>query len=194
MKNQEVNLSEYISKLRGNPNTKEIILPLIQHIAYLEAELRTAKTEITDLKYRMEYSLEKEESTTDKSPEKLTVARSNLYRAVGELAFVIAKSDNILRDSERQAFYQVIRKNFGVNSWVAEDRFKLIEKTPTTDVESSYNQVIFNIKRNREGLTPNLVKRFVNVIEKIAEVAGVHEKQAAYISRFKEDLLSILEN
>lgn len=193
MENKEINLSKYISQLRENPDTKGIILPLVEHIAYLEAELRTAKTEITDLKYRMEYSLEKEDALKSDKPEKLTVARSNLYRAVGELAFVIAKSDNILRDSERQAFYQVIRKNFGVNSWVAEDRFNLIEKTPTTDVESSYNQVIFNIKRNREGLTPNLVKRFIMVIGEVAEVAGVHEKQAEYINRFKEDLLKILE-
>lgn len=184
------NLSDYIYELKKDAETAEKIAPLLQHIAFLEAELRFAKGKITTLKIKAE-DPEKVSFNKPKRERDLTLAERELYRAVGELAFVIAKADKILRESEKEAFRKVIREDLGVSGWIAEDRFNMIEHTPTSDLDSSYNHVIFLIKKNSAGLTEDLKNRFIHVITKVAEVAGVHHSQKALINRFKEDITKI---
>ena len=185
------NLSEYISQLKKNDQIWEKIKPLVDHIAVLEAELRLAKLHIDEDDPKPVKAPIADFKPADQKDQELTLEERNLYRAVGELAFVIAKADNILRDSERKAFQKVIHEDFGENSWLVEDRFKLIEKTPTSNVESTYNHVIYMIKQNQQGLSQDLVNKFIHVISKVAEVADVHQNQRIYIERFQEDLKKI---
>ena len=180
-------ISEYITKLKEKEEIKDLIEPLIQHITKLEAELRNIRLRVD------EHNLNQLKSSIKSSSSKkeLSLGERNLYRAVGELAFVIAKADNIMREEERRAFHKVIVEDFGENSWIALDRFQFIENIPTSDVESTYNHVIFLIKQNKQALTEDLVIKFIHVIEKVAEVAGIHENQYKYIDRFKADLQKI---
>lgn len=187
------NLPEYINQLKTDAIVWEKVQPLVNHIAMLEAELRLAKLNIDEDDPKPVKAPIADFIPAHKKNHELTLEERNLYRAVGELAFVIAKADNILRDSERKAFQQVIHEDFGENSWLVEDRFKLIEKTPTTDVESTYHHVIYMIKQNQQGLSQDLVDKFIHVISQVAEVADVHQNQKVYINRFQEDLQKIFQ-
>lgn len=180
-------LSNYITKLKEREDIRDLIEPLINHIAYLEAELRVVKLRLDEHSRQVSVSIPKKNQVSQ-GEKNVSLEERNLYRAVGELAFVIAKADNVLRESERQAFHKVIVEDFGENSWIAEDRFSLIESTPTSDVESTYNHVIFLIRQNKNALSDELVGKFIHVIEKVAEVANVHRNQYKYITRFKTDL------
>jgi|GEM_PF-2326838 len=185
-------ISEYIADLRNQKEIWAKVEPLVKHITYLEAELRLAKLRLDGKPQSDEPSKKSfSEVKTTKRNKDLSLEERNLYRAVGELSFVIAKADNLLRESERQAFHRVILEEFGENSWIAEDRFHLIDKTPTSDAESTYNHVIFMIKQNKHALTEDLVETFTRVIIRVAEVANIHENQMCYINRFEEDLAKI---
>lgn len=182
-------LRNYISQLRKNQEIWPKVHPLVEHIAYLEAELRLARLRLDDA-LKSEESLNHTFSSVRQTShnQELTLEERNLYRAVGELAFVIAKADSILRDGEIKAFKEAITKVFGKDYWIVEDRFKYILQTPASDVESTYNHVIFMIRQNKSALTDALVEKFTNVIHKVAEVANIHEKQKEYLDRFKKDL------
>ncbi len=185
-------LSEYIADLRNQQEIWPKVEPLVKHITYLEAELRLAKLRLDG--HPISDEADKKHFSSVKSTKKnkdISLEERNLYRAVGELSFVIAKADNVLRESERQAFHQVILEEFGENSWIAEDRFHLIEKTPTSDAESTYNHVLFMIRQNKSRLTQELVEVFIRVITRVAEVANIHENQMNYINRFEDDLRKI---
>lgn len=188
-------LTQYIAELRSQKDLWPKVEPLVKHITYLEAELRLAKLRLDGQPQILDdIDLDKKPFSTIKTTAKnkdLSLTERNLYRAVGELSFVIAKADNILREDERKAFHQVIKEEFGENSWIAEDRFTLIEKTPTSDVESTYNHVLFMIRQNKHGLTEELVETFIRVITRVAEVANIHENQMCYITRFEEDLARV---
>lgn len=179
-------LSTYIQNLKKDAALWEKAKPLADHIAKIEAELRLAKLQIDEQEPNKAPIADFQPAR--KTDVELTLEERNLYRAVGELAFVIAKADNILRDSERKAFQEVIQEDFGKNSWLVEDRFRLIEKTPTSDVESTYHHVIFMVRQNQTGLSQDMVDKFIHVINRVAEVAGVHQKQKEYLDRFQKDL------
>lgn len=190
-------LRSYIAQLRSDKELWPKVNRLVEHIAYLEAELRLARLRLDDA--RKEKEVEGEESHNPKFSsvkqtthnEELSLEERNLYRAVGELAFVIAKADNILRDSEVKAFKDAITEVFGKDYWIIEDRFRYIISTPASDVESTYNHVLFMIRQNKAALNEILVEKFSNVLYKVAEVANIHDKQKEYLDRFKADLLHI---
>ncbi|NJK28471.1 MAG: hypothetical protein HC925_08475 [Coleofasciculaceae cyanobacterium SM2_3_26] len=108
---------------------------MTDHIAFLEAELRLAKTEILMLRQRQGLPLQSNGMEEVALPlakaeklSELTLAERELYRVVGELAFVVAKADNVLRASEREAFYKVIVEDFGKDSWLVGERFKIFRE------------------------------------------------------------------
>ncbi len=196
------NLSRYIEILKQDAELWDKVKPLVEHIAFLEAELRLAKLGLDDAEKLHEMMDQNNEDPkvipyspvkTTKRNQDISLEERNLYRAVGELAFVIAKADNILRDSERKAFHDAIEESFGKNSWIAEDRFQWIERTPTTDVESTYHHVLYLIRQNKIALNDALVEKFIDVICKVAEVANIHERQKEYIDRFNQDLRKIYQ-
>ncbi|NJO00509.1 MAG: hypothetical protein HC880_01430 [Bacteroidia bacterium] len=188
-------LSQHIALLREQADIWPKVAPLVEHITYLEAELRLARLRLDDQANKMKSSGETmgfssiQENALNKD---LNLEERNLYRAVGELAFVIAKADNILRDSERKAFHDAIVRFFGENYWI--DRFQLIDSTPATDLESTYRHVIFMIRQNKQALNDDLVDKFIKIICEVAEVTSIHEQQQVYIDRFREDLNRINAN
>ncbi|NJL13171.1 MAG: hypothetical protein HC913_09350 [Microscillaceae bacterium] len=190
------NLSEYISELRNQPEIWAKVAPLVEHITYLEAELRLAKLNLDEKKNAPKAQEEmnrRKFSTVRATPRNkdLSLEERNLYRAVGELAFVIARADNILEQEERKAFHEVVLEELGEHSWIAEDRFQLIAETPASDVESTYHHVMYLIWQNQRGLTKELVHKFISVICRVAEVANIHKNQQGYIDRFRHDLHQI---
>ncbi|GAB4396977.1 MAG: hypothetical protein OHK0053_12340 [Microscillaceae bacterium] len=190
------NLSEYIGELRSQPKIWAKVAPLVEHITYLEAELRLAKLNLDEKNPTpkgQEETSRRKFSTVRTTPRNkdLSLEERNLYRAVGELAFVIARSDNILHHEERKAFHEVVLEELGEHSWIAEDRFQLIADTPASDVESAYHHVLYLIRQNQRGLTKDLVHKFIRVICRVAEVANIHKNQQGYIDRFRHDLHQI---
>jgi uncharacterized tellurite resistance protein B-like protein len=116
---------------------------------------------------------------------------SNLYSTVGQLAYVMAMADHVMLDEERDAFRTVIKENLGNFDWLAEDRFKVIDELMVMDVENTYDHAIFLIKKNVEALDEKLIQKFINVITKVAEVAGIVPAEQEIINQFTQDIQDI---
>lgn len=119
---------------------------------------------------------------------KISLEDSNLYRAIAELAYAIAKADGTLEEKEQAAFKKIIEKELSKDDWVADIRFDAIFTTLVPSVEESYKHAITLMRRNKDSLTPELIVKFNNILTKVAEVSGVNAEEEKIIAQFNKDL------
>jgi uncharacterized tellurite resistance protein B-like protein len=124
---------------------------------------------------------------------KMDSEESNLYSTIGQLAYVMAMADHNMLEEERDTFRKVIKENLGNFDWLAEDRFKVIDDLMVKDVESTYDHTMYLIKKNVEALDEEIIQKFLNVITKVAEVAGIVPEEQALINRFEKEIYEIFQ-
>ncbi|OJJ13988.1 hypothetical protein BKI52_44790 [marine bacterium AO1-C] len=124
--------------------------------------------------------------------QELTLEERDLYRAIGDLAYVIATVDGVLSNSEKIVFQEAIKEDLGEHSWLALGRFEQLENEYIDrDLEVTYNRVIFIIRKNQQALTQNHIDKFISVLEKVAGVSGVSEEELSVITQFQVDVKRI---
>ncbi|HAS40356.1 MAG TPA: hypothetical protein DCS93_07745 [Microscillaceae bacterium] len=121
--------------------------------------------------------------------QELTLEERDLYRAIGDLAYVIATVDGVLSNSEKIVFQEAIKEDLGENSWLALDRFEQLENEYIDrDLEVTYNRVMFIIRKNQQALTQEHIDTFISILEKVAGVYGISEEEMSVITQFKVDV------
>jgi uncharacterized tellurite resistance protein B-like protein len=121
-------------------------------------------------------------------------ARENLYYALGELAYAIARADGSVQKEEREKFHNIIVKELNNNEYdidVSDIVFQLMDHEKR-DSKSTYEWAMNMIKINSHYLSPELKQKFINVMENIAKAyppVTVEEKNL--IEMFKMDILPI---
>ena len=126
--------------------------------------------------------------------QELTLEERDLYRAIGDLAYVIATVDGVLSNNEKIVFQEAIKEDLGENSWLALDRFEQLENEYIDrDLEVTYNRVMFIIRKNQQALTQVHINKFISVLEKVAGVYGISEEEMSVITQFKVDVKRIYQ-
>ncbi|TAE73731.1 MAG: hypothetical protein EAZ85_06280 [Bacteroidetes bacterium] len=121
----------------------------------------------------------------------LTPEEANLYSTIGQLAYVVAKADNVLTKEEKDMFRKVVKEKLGEFDWLAEERFKVIDDMMILDVAHTYEHAIYLIKKNIKALTAEVIQKFQFVMEEVAKVSGISKEEAKWIDRFKNDVFEI---
>ena len=117
------------------------------------------------------------------------MAKSDIYRAVAELSYAIAKADGGMQSVEKEEFYRIMQEDLYPNGGLAESRFEILEEMGNLTVEQAYRTVIMTIKRNKKEFTPEMKAVFLNVMEKIANAYnGIEQSELILIERFVADL------
>lgn len=115
-----------------------------------------------------------------------------LVQALAELAYSIALADGELEDKEKEAFNQIIESEFGKSAWSAKNRFAILEERISPNIEQSYKFAMFAIKTNKKDFNSDLRKKYISVIERIADsVDGLRKEEKDLIARFKNDINQI---
>jgi hypothetical protein len=124
----------------------------------------------------------------------LSIELRNLYRAIGELSYVLARNDGSITTLEKTVFEEAIKEELGKESWVAKDRFdSLINQGLKADVLKTYNHVLYIIRQNKYVLNDDLIERFIAVLEKVAGVSGITDEEIQMIEKFREDIFKIYQ-
>jgi uncharacterized tellurite resistance protein B-like protein len=119
----------------------------------------------------------------------MEIQRREIYRAIAEIAYVVAKADKGLSAEERIAFNKIIETELDYESWVAQSRFELMDEVTSPSIEKAYNEAIHDLRKYKKHLTPELKEKALRVFTKVAEAcSGFSEKEAFIIDRFKQDL------
>ncbi len=125
----------------------------------------------------------------------ISLEKNNLYRAIGELAYVIARSDSLLTQLERTVFREAVKEELRGEGWAAIDRFEYLdqnEQKPT--LEQSYNRAIYTFKQNKQALSAELAEKFVSLLEKVGGVSGITDREIIVIEQFQVDMAKILSH
>jgi len=112
-----------------------------------------------------------------------------LVQALAELAYSIALADGELEEKEKKAFNEIINSELGKSAWSAKNRFAILEERISPNIEQSYKFAMFAIKTNKKDFSDDLKKKYVNVIERVANsVDGLRNEERELIERFKKDI------
>lgn len=119
----------------------------------------------------------------------MDIEKREIYRAIAEMAYVIAKADKGLSAEERMAFYKIIEEDLDYESWAAQSRFELLDEIIQPSIEKAYNDAIHELRKYREHFTDELRDKALLVLQKIAaSFNGLSQNEAFIIDRFKKDL------
>lgn len=122
----------------------------------------------------------------------MEIEKREIYRAIAEMAYVIAKADKGLSAEERMTFNKIVEEELELNSWIAQSRFELLDEVTQPSIDLAYNEALHDLKKYKEFLTEELKQKALRVLLKVAEsCSGYSEKERLIIDRFKNDLKSI---
>jgi uncharacterized tellurite resistance protein B-like protein len=120
--------------------------------------------------------------------------KENLYYALGEIAYAVAKADGTVQREERQKIHDIMVKEIAChnnNFSVSEIIFHILKKQDMK-WETVYNWGIKQMKLYNHYLTDDMKVDFVAVIEKIAHAFdSVTIEEENVIEKFRKDIKEI---
>jgi uncharacterized tellurite resistance protein B-like protein len=122
----------------------------------------------------------------------MDIEKLEIYRAIGELAYVVAKADNGLSAEEKLAFYAIAQEELDYDSWAAQSRFDILDETVQPSIEKAYNEAIHEFKKYKDHLNDDLRAKSLRVLQRVAACCeGLSANEAFVLDRFRKDLSTL---
>jgi len=115
--------------------------------------------------------------------------KSELSRAIAEMAYVVAKAHDGLHNLEKEAFFDLISKELDYDAWAAESRFELLDETTHPTLLEAYNAAMNEFRKYKDQMSDDMKKKALKILEEVAlSHKGKHEVEEFIIDRFKREL------
>jgi len=115
--------------------------------------------------------------------------KREIYRAIGELVYVIAKAHDGIVIAEKKKFYEVIEKELNFEAWAAQSRFELLDEVTHPTLEHAYNDAMFEFRKYKDYLTEEMKEMAIRVLQEVANAyKGSSEFQNFILDRFMYDI------
>lgn len=122
-------------------------------------------------------------------------AVENLYFALGELVYAIAKADGEIQREEEETIHKIVKEGVAKHHPelnIADIIFQIMEKDNIMDLETSYKFALESMEKVNYKLTDELKNEFVNIVTKVAGAfPPVTIEEEDLITRFKKDIAKI---
>jgi uncharacterized tellurite resistance protein B-like protein len=120
----------------------------------------------------------------------------NLYYAIGQLAYAVAKADGEIQKEERQRFETIIAvglRAHDVDLSISDIIFHILNEDNSIKVPEAYECAMREIRTNSHYLSPKLKQCFIKIIEEIAEAfPPVTAEERELVNKFKRDIEPIV--
>ena len=117
---------------------------------------------------------------------------NELIKAIGELAYVVAKAHDNIVLKEKEMFYQILHENFGEFGDVAKDRFDLLCEVTNPIIIHAYNNAIHDLKKNKRQIDKQFIQLATETLNSVAMVhQGKNDFQLFILDRLKHDFQSL---
>ncbi|HET6990023.1 MAG TPA: hypothetical protein VFJ43_01815 [Bacteroidia bacterium] len=117
-----------------------------------------------------------------------------LYYALGEVAYAIAKADGTIQKEEKEKLQSILETEFRVHKpgfEITEIIFQILQKDET-DSKTAYDWALKAMRLNSQYISENLKQHFINVIKKVAAAfPPTTSAEREYIDDFIYQLKSI---
>lgn len=120
------------------------------------------------------------------------IERREIYRAIGELAYVVAKADHGLSLAEKEAFYKIVTEELEFDSWAAQSRFDLLDEVTQPPIDKAYNDALHELRKYSSVMTTELKDKAMLVLQRVAaSCEGLSSNEAFVLDRVRKDLHSL---
>ncbi|MEJ1240148.1 hypothetical protein WBG78_18555 [Chryseolinea sp. T2] len=120
------------------------------------------------------------------------IERREIFRAIGELAYVVAKSDRGLTPAERQVFFQIAQEELDYDSWAAQSRFELLDEVIQPSIDRAYNDALHELRKYSAYLTEDIKEKVMTVLQRVAVCCeGLSANETFVLDRVRKDLQSL---
>ncbi|MDB5272618.1 MAG: hypothetical protein JWO58_985 [Chitinophagaceae bacterium] len=121
------------------------------------------------------------------------MAKENIHRAMGSLAYSIAMADGEVQSQEKDIILKLAQKEFELsdtdNEWIKKMFEQLAQNK--TSLEDAYNYAIDVLEANRHDydFDDEMKKKCVNFMKRIADAfSEISSSEDSIIHRFEEDM------
>lgn len=121
----------------------------------------------------------------------LTQKEENLYRAIAELAYAIAGADNEVTNDEIEAFEQAVAKNLSNAEHIVVHHFRFLSENKRPRLDLNYEHALSVMEMNKSVLDRIRIRKFMYILERVAEVGGVVEAEKDLLEKFELEMLHI---
>jgi uncharacterized tellurite resistance protein B-like protein len=114
------------------------------------------------------------------------MALLDLYMGLGSVVYALAKTDGLLQREETETVRRILSQyEFGDLALHAYD----VKESYNVSVPEAYDFALRRFAANRFELNDGIKKRFVAVLEEVAEAyGGTSRKEAELIRQFRRDM------
>ena len=116
----------------------------------------------------------------------------NLYYAIGELAYAVARADGKIQNEESKKFLALCVSELGGEhdeSMVSEIIFKVLSKKEVFDAAVAYDMAMETLRTNSHYLSPALKQKAIRLLESVAKAyPPVTPEEKDLLTRFKKDV------
>ena len=121
--------------------------------------------------------------------------KTKLIEALASLAYSIAKADGDIQSSEKRLFKSIIRKEFKDDSWIAEQRFEILDSAIAPSIDKAYENALNAIKDNIQLFDAEMSQKFLNVVESVADAfEGTEDIEDKLIDKMKKDFEDLVRS
>jgi len=115
----------------------------------------------------------------------------NIYYALGQLAYAIARADGNIQDEEKMVLHSIVvqeARTHGIDLDISEIVFELMQRD-NTDTETSYTWAMNELKRNKQYFVPVLREKFIKILERVARAyPPVVIEEKTLLERFRREV------
>lgn len=115
----------------------------------------------------------------------------NIFYALGQLAYAIAKADGNIQDEEKMALHSILvqeARRHEIELDISAIIFELLQRD-NTDIERSYTWAMNELKRNSHYFVPAIREKFINILERVARAyPPVVPEERRLLERFKREV------
>lgn len=114
-----------------------------------------------------------------------------LQQSIAELGYAMAYSQNPFNEDESEVYLRPVRQLLSPEIAQSTQEYYIIVENIYQDLEASYQYVLKKIREHRSALTRTNIRKFLYVLEYLADLAGIEEENRQLINRFEKDLHNI---
>jgi len=118
----------------------------------------------------------------------------NIYMAIGQMAYAIAKSDGEVQFQEREQLEEILSEEFEKKVDSANHAsiiFRVMEKE-NLSADQAYDAAMKELKMNSHYLSSAMKKHIIHIIERVAAAyPPITEEEDEFIRKFMVDVMAI---